>query len=68
MDRKVDDRQRYKCKESYHIETAHALMETDKSQDLRNDSTGWRLMRVDGASLMASKGQGPSLNAIRQKK
>ena len=43
-------------------------MENDKSQDLRSDSAGWRLTRVDGAFLMASQGQGPSLSAVRQKK
>lgn len=66
--KQVVDRQRYKCKESYYIESAHALMENDKSQDLRSDSAGWRLTRVDGAFLTASNGQAPSLRAVRQKK
>ena len=43
-------------------------MENDKSQDLRNDSAGRRLTRVDGTFLMASKDQAPSLRAVRQKK
>lgn len=42
-------------KEVYYTESAHMIMEIERSQDLQGDSVSWRPRRAHGSSTLTLK-------------